>query len=105
MKFSNLYRFLLVLLFSSFLVLKVLGAPKIFAGGAGFTFGDATNWTGGTLPVAGDDLTINGICIVDNNVLTDNIAYGTIAIGGSSAGTLSWAAAGTNRLNVSNVSP
>jgi hypothetical protein len=29
---------------------------------------------------AGDDLRINGIYTIDNNVLTDNVAYGTWVI-------------------------
>ena len=98
------YTLSLLFTFFIFCITDVSGAAKTFTGGAGFIFGDATKWTGGTLPVAGDDLTINGICIVDDNILTDNIAYGTLVIGGSSAGTLSWAASGTNRLNVSNTS-
>jgi hypothetical protein len=95
--------FLLSLLLScSFM--DASGATKTFSGGAGFTFGDATKWTGGTLPMAGDDLIINGICIIDNSGLTDNIPYATLVIGGSSSGNLSWATSGTNRLNVTNVS-
>ena len=49
-------------------------------------------------PVAGDNLTINGICIVDNNVLTNNVAYGSLTVGNASNGTLKWAAGGTNIL-------
>ena len=71
---------------------------KTFTGGVGFTFGDATKWNGNTLPVAGDNLTINGICIVDNNVLTNNVAYGSLTVGRASNGTLKWAAGGTNIL-------
>ena len=73
-------------------------ASKTFTGPGNFS--DATKWNGGTLPVAADDLTISGICTVDNSATTDNVAYCALIIGG----TLQWAFGGTNRLNVSNVS-
>lgn len=77
-------------------------AIKTFTGTGNFS--DATKWTGGTLPLAGDNLIIDGTCTVDNNAGTDNLAYGTLTIGTASGRTLNWAAGGTNRLNVSNVS-
>jgi hypothetical protein len=49
--------------------------PKTFSGTGNFS--TAANWTGGTLPVAGDNLIFDGTCTVDNNVTTDNVAYGT----------------------------
>ena len=47
---------------------------------------------------------IDGTCTVDNNVGTDNVAYGTLTIGTAIGRTLNWVVSGTNRLNVSNVS-
>ena len=61
-------------------------------------------WSGGTVPVAGDNLIIDGACTVDNSGATDNVAYGTLTIGTATGRTLNWASGGTNRLNVSNVS-
>src|SRR5205823_11167432 len=58
----------------------------------------------GTLPVAGDDLIIDGTCVVDNSATSDNVVYGTLVIGNTSVGILNWIANGTNRLNISNVS-
>src|SRR5688572_21868742 len=104
MKPNSCSKLLIILLLFSISRSEVSGAIKTFTGGVNFTFGNASKWNGGTLPVAGDDLIINGICIVDNNVATDNVAYGNLLIGGTSAGTLSWASSGTNALNVTNVS-
>ena len=75
-------------------------AAKIFTGTGNFS--DAARWTGGTLPIAGEDIIIDGACTVDNNVGTDNLAYGTMTIGTATGRTLNWAASGTNRLNVTN---
>jgi CSLREA domain-containing protein len=75
---------------------------KTFTGTGSFS--DATKWTSGTLPVAGENITIDGSCTVDNNGGTDNVAYGTLTIGTATGRTLNWAAGGTNRLNVTNVS-
>ncbi|MEO6719375.1 MAG: DUF2341 domain-containing protein, partial [Ferruginibacter sp.] len=77
-------------------------STKIFTGTGNFS--TAARWTGGTLPVAGEHLIIDGACTVDNNAGTDNVAYGTLTIGSGTARTLNWAASGTNRLNVTNVS-
>ena len=82
--------------------ITVVASTKIFTGTGSFS--DPARWTGGTLPTAGENLVIDGSCTVDNNVTTDNIAYGTLVIGTATARTLGWIAGGTNRLNVSNVS-
>lgn len=102
MKFSTLYRFSLIVLLFSFVSADVFGITKTFTGNG--NFGDPTKWNGGTLPVAGNDLIINGTCTVDNNVATDNVAYATIIIGNGPAGILKWAVGGTNRLKITNVS-
>jgi hypothetical protein len=81
---------------------EVATTTKIFTGTGNFS--DATHWTFGTVPVAGEDLVIDGACTVDNNGGTDNVAYGTLTIGTGTGRTLNWAASGTNRLNVTNVS-
>ena len=77
-------------------------AYKIFTGIGNFS--NPSRWTNGNLPAAGDNLIIDGTCTVDNNAGTDNVAYGTLTIGTATGRTLNWAAGGTNRLNVSNVS-
>ena len=102
MKHSIINRLSLVFLFSTFLITGIFGANKIFTGVGNFS--NPLRWTGLTLPLAGDNLTINGTCTVDNSVLTDNVAYGSIIIGGTGAFTLNWAVGGTNRLRVMNIS-
>jgi len=92
----------LTLLFLCFLPATVQAQTKTFTGTGNFS--DASKWTGGTLPTAGQNLVIDGTCIVDNNGGTDNVAFGTLTIGTATGRTLSWASGGTNRLNVSNVS-
>src|SRR2546423_9538336 len=93
---------LLVLLFSSLSFANVFGITKTFTGPGDFS--DATKWNSGILPSAGDDLNISGICTIDNNGATDNVAYGTLTIGNGSVGTLNWVTGGTNKLNVSSIS-
>lgn len=77
-------------------------ANKTFTGGAGGNFSDATKWNLGTLPVAGDNLRINGTCTFDN--AANNLVYGTIDVGRAIPGTLNWPVGGTNTLNVTAVS-
>jgi len=74
---------------------------KTFTGTGNFS--TAICWNGGTLPVAGDNLVIDGTCTVDNNVGTNNVAYGTLTVGTGTVRTLNWAVGGTNRLNVTNI--
>src|SRR5436190_1303436 len=74
------------LLFTAIFLLMFCHAnavTKTFTGPGNFS--DATRWTSSTRPVAGDILRINGICTVDNSALTDNIAYGSLEIGRTSA--------------------
>jgi autotransporter-associated beta strand protein len=87
--------------FGDFQLGEIFGV-KTFTGTGNFS--DAARWTGGTLPVAAENIVIDGTCTIDNNAGTDNITYGTLTIGTSTGRTLSWAAGGTNRLNVSDVS-
>ncbi len=75
---------------------------KTFTGTGNFS--TAARWTGGTLPLASDNIIIDGACTVDNNAGTDNLAYGTMKIGTATGRTLNWIVGGTNRLNVSDVS-
>jgi hypothetical protein len=72
---------------------------KTFTGTGSFS--DASRWTGGTLPIVGDNLVIDGACTIDDNAGTDNIAFGAVTIGTATGRSLSWMAGGTNRLNVS----
>src|SRR5256885_13817149 len=92
---------LLVFLFSSFFLKNAFAVNKSFTGPGNFS--DAINWNGGTLPITGDNLDIDGTCTIDNNALTDNVAYGTLTIGNSIPGTLNWDVGGTNRLSVQNI--
>lgn len=87
-------KYLIVFLYI-FYCSQIFSANKTFTGPGNFS--DATRW-GGTLPVAGDNLFINGNCIFDNSA--NNLAYGTLSIGGGSAGELSWPASGTNTLSI-----
>jgi hypothetical protein len=99
---QSLYTLLLIFSFCLFSFSNAFGVVKTFTGVGNFS--SAVLWNGATLPAAGDDLIINGGCTIDNNVLTDNIAYGNLVIGNTSAIILKWSISGTNRLNVSNVS-
>jgi len=65
-------------------------ANKTFTGPGNFS--NPALWSGGTLPVAGDNLRINGSCVYD---VTTNIAYGYLRVGRNSAGTLTWPAGST----------
>ena len=82
--------------------ITIVASTKVFTGTGNFS--DPARWTGGTLPTAGENLVIDGSCTVDNNITTDNTAYGTLIIGTATARTLSWITGGTNRLNVTNLS-
>ncbi|MDD4970437.1 MAG: autotransporter-associated beta strand repeat-containing protein [Paludibacter sp.] len=94
---------IMILLVVCFLPEKTLAqATKTFTGSGNFS--TAARWNGGTLPVAGDNLVIDGICTVDNNIGTDNLAFGTLTVGTATGRTLNWAVGGTNRLKVVNVS-
>lgn len=75
---------------------------KIFTGTGNFS--TAARWTGNSVPIAGDYLIIDGACTVDTNAGTDNVLYGPLVIGTGTGRSLAWAAGGTNRLNVTNVS-
>lgn len=75
-------------------------ANKTFTGTGSFS--DATKWSGGALPLTGDNLIINGICTFD--ALANNLSYGSLVVGGTVSGTLNWPAAGTNTLNVTAIS-
>ena len=71
------------------------GANKTFTGTGNFS--DPTKWSGGTLPTAGANLRIDGNCTIDN--AAPNLAYGSLTVGRTVLGTLSWAAASTKTLN------
>jgi hypothetical protein len=87
-------------IFSLLLVTDASATMRIFTGTG--NFGTAARWDGGTMPTANDTLIINGICTVENNAATDNVAYAGVAIGYLGTGTLNWAVGGTNRLRVVN---
>ena len=75
-------------------------ANKTFTGPGNFS--DATRWSGGTLPVAGDNLRINGTCTFDN--AASSLAYGTLEISRGTAGSsVVWPVNGTNTLNVTSI--
>ena len=87
---------------SAFYSVGTQTSTKTFTGIGNFS--DATKWTGGTLPTAGQNLIIDGTCTVDNNAVTDNLAYGSLTIGSVTGRTLNWVSGGTNRLNVTDLS-
>ncbi len=89
------------LLLLSLIVSTDANATMRYFTGTG-NFGSAANWNGGTMPSSSDTLIINGICTVENNAATDNVAYAGIAIGYGTTGTLKWPVGGTNRIRVVN---
>ena len=89
----------LLISLSCFSFSLIFGANKTFTGPGNFS--DATKWAG-TLPVAGDNLFINGTCTFDN--AANNLAYGALSNGNASAGTINWPALGTNTLSVTDFS-
>ena len=89
----------LILLFICFSFSFLFSANKTFTGPGNFS--DATKW-GGALPVAGDNLFINGVCAFDN--AANNLAYGALSNGNLVAGTITWPIAGTNTLSVTDLS-
>jgi hypothetical protein len=88
--------YIFICVFYSSLIFSV---NKTFNGPGNFS--DATKW-GGTLPGAGDNLLINGICTFDN--AANNLIYGTLIVGNNLIGTLNWPVSATNTLNVTDVS-
>ncbi len=88
-----------ILLLSFFSYFIVFSADKTFTGPGNFS--DATKW-GGSLPVAGDNLFINGTCTFDN--AANNLAYGSLSNGNTVAGTINWPVLGTNTLSVTDLS-
>ncbi len=96
-----IFRILFTLVFAVCSYTSLSAANKTFTGPGNFS--DSSKW-GGTRPVAGDNLRINGVCTIDNRTVTNNVQYGTIQIGRTSAGTIQWVSGGTNILNVTNVS-
>ena len=96
MKISN-PKFLIVLFFTTiFYSLSSYGATRTFSGTGNFS--SSIRW-GGTRPVAGDNIVINGTCTFDNSATSSN--YGTLTMNNNSS--LSWPAGGTNTLKVTNV--
>ena len=89
-----------IFIFIGFLYCSLIfSANKTFTGPGNFS--DATKW-GGSLPVAGDNLFINGACTFDN--AASNLAYGALSNGNTIAGTISWPVSGTNTLSVTDFS-
>ncbi len=75
-------------------------AAKDFLGPGNFS--DATKWTGGTLPKANDNLTIEGgVCVFDN--AAPDLEYGSIQIGFKTAASVVWPVGGTNTLHVTGI--
>ncbi len=99
---SKLYRLLLVTVLAALSFSEVFGAAKTFTGPGNFS--DASKWNSGALPVAGADLRITGICYIDSSSLIDNVAFGTIDLGRSGAGSFVWPSGSNTRLNVAGIS-
>lgn len=89
-----LFSFIFICHSASFSANKTFTGPGIFS--------DASKWSGGTLPLAGDNLIINGTCTFDASA--NNLTYGSLVVGGTVASTLNWSVSGTNTLNVTTVS-
>lgn len=89
---------------AALVLLACVCAPSAFAANKSFTgpgnFSDPTKW-GGALPGANDTLRINGICTNDHAAA--NLAYGTIEVGWTAAGSLVWPVGGTNTLRVTGI--
>jgi hypothetical protein len=73
-------------------------APRTCNGG---NMSVASNWVGGNLPTTGDNIRINGACIVDNAF--SNLAYGSLEVSRTTTGSVSWPAGGTATLNITTV--
>lgn len=95
---NSVYALFLLFFLSSVFFTDAFAANKTFSGAGSFS--NALLWDLNTLPVAGDNITINGNCTVDNNAATDNVAYGNLVIGLTTAGTVTWPVGGTNTLSV-----
>jgi hypothetical protein len=89
---------ILVTLALTMTAVPVSAATKTFTGPGNFS--DASKW-GGSVPVAGDTLRINGTCTFDDAAA--NLAYGPLAVGYSSTGSIVWPGGGTNTLNVNGI--
>ena len=74
------------------------GGNKTFTGTGNFS--NAARW-GGVLPIAGDNINIDGNCTID--AAAANLAYNNLTVGRTLVGTLNWAAASTKTLNVNNI--
>ena len=96
---QNFLKPILALLIGLFFFESVVQAVNKTFTGIG-NFSDAARW-GGTLPVAGDVLRIDGTCTFDN--AANSFAYGTLQIGRSNNGVLQWPTGGTNTLNVTGI--
>ena len=79
------------------LELRTVVPAKVCTGG---NMSAGASW-GGSVPVAGDTLRIDGACVADNAF--SNLAYGTLEVSRGAAGTVSWPAGGTATLNVTTV--
>src|ERR1051326_85073 len=95
-----MFRFFTYCLCSLLIFAESKAANKTFTGPGNFS--DPTKWNSGTLPVAGDNLQLNGSCTFDN--AASNLAYGNLIVGFSSSSSLSWPVSGTNTLNVAAIS-
>jgi hypothetical protein len=95
---SKKYVFLITLLATLLIASGAVAANKTFTGTGNFS--TAARW-GGTLPVAGDVLRINGACTFDDAAA--NLAYGTLEVSRGAAGSIVWPVGGTNTLNVTTV--
>lgn len=88
------YRYLIAFLLFCFGGGQLFAANKTFSGPGNFS--TAARWSGGTLPAAGDDITIDGSCIFDDN---RGLTYGRLILGNPSpAGVITWPIGGTQRL-------
>lgn len=76
-----------------------IAANKTFTGPGNFS--NPARWSGGTLPLAGDNITIDGTCVFDD---TRNLTYTRLNLGNPNpAGTITWPAGSTNNLIVQRI--
>jgi len=97
--FDFTLEFLIFISLYLFLCSSSFAANKTFTGPGNFS--DPSKWDLGILPSLGDNLQINGACTYDNAAL--NLAYGTLKIGNTLAGSIIYPVGSTNTLSVTNV--
>ena len=102
MKQTLLQKGSFLIIFLTLLSSQSFGATKTWTAGASGSWALGTNWSGGTIPVAGDDIVINptGVWTISN---VPSISLNSISIGGSSTVRLTGNGATVITINNANV--